>query len=147
MRLDLKNLIGLDGTTPTFAQTFGITFDQGVEWAEQGLEMARQGQLGEARVILEGLVTLNPRSPGYWYALGAIYEEQELADDAIQAFTQVIQRDVRNTEALLRLGVLQLKRGDVAGVETLRKVTKDTRSENASLVARAKSILSVSKAA
>jgi Flp pilus assembly protein TadD len=147
MRIDLKNLIGLDGSTPTFAQTYGITFDQGVEWAEQGLEMAREGRLDEARVILEGLVTLNPRSPGYWYALGAIYEEQELADDAIQAFSQVIQRDVRNTEALLRLGVLQLKRGDPAGVEALKKVTKDTRPENASLVARAKSILSVSKAA
>lgn len=147
MRIDLKNLIGLDGSTPTFAQTYGITFDQGVEWAEQGLEMAREGRLDEARVILEGLVTLNPRSPGYWYALGAIYEQQELADDAIQAFTQATQRDVRNTEAWLRLGLLQLKRGDAAGVDALRKVTKDVRPENASLVARAKGILATSKAA
>lgn len=147
MRIDLKNLIGLDGSTPTFAQTYGITFDQGVEWAEQGLEMAREGRLDEARVILEGLVTLNPRSPGYWYALGAIYEQQELADDAIQAFTQATQRDVRNNEAWLRLGLLQLKRGDAAGVDALRKVAKDPRPESAELVARAKSILATSKAA
>lgn len=147
MRIDLKNLIGIDGDGPTFAQTYGITFDQGVEWAEQGLEMAREGRLDEARVILEGLVTLNPRSPGYWFALGAVYEKQELSDDAIQAFTQVTRRDVRHTEAWLRLGLLKLKKGDPAGLDALRSVTSDTRAESAEFVARAKSILSTSRAA
>ncbi|MBE2250358.1 MAG: tetratricopeptide repeat protein [Myxococcus sp.] len=147
MRLDLKNLIGLDGNGPTFAQTYGITFDQGVEWAEQGLEMAREGRLDEARVILEGLVTLNPRSPGYWYALGAVYEKQELVDDAEQAFSQATARDPRNLDAWMRLGLLKLKRGDGAGLEALRKVANDARADNAELVARAKSILATSRAA
>lgn len=147
MRLDLKNLIGLDGTTPTFAQTFGITFDQSVEWAEQGLEMARQGQVAEARVILEGLVTLNPRSPGYWYALGAVYEQQGLVDDAIQAFTQATKREPRNVDAWMRLGLLQLKGGNGEGLEALKMVAKDTRAEHAELTARAKSILATSRAA
>lgn len=147
MRIELKNLIGLDGNGPTFAQTYGITFDQGVEWAEQGLEMARDGRADEARVILEGLVTLNPRSAGYWFALGTVYEKQELIDDAVQAFTQATSRDGRNIEAWMRLGLLKLKRGDGAGLEALRAVVKDTRAENAELVARAKSILATSRAA
>lgn len=147
MRIELKNLIGLDGTTPTFAQQFGITFQQGVEWAQEGIALAEQGRADEACVILEGLVTLNPRSASYWYALGFIYEKQELYDDALQAYTQATERERRNTEAWLRLGLLQLKKGDGKGIDSLRMVVKDTRAENAEFVARAKTILATSRAA
>ncbi len=147
MRIELKNLIGLDGTTPTFAQQFGISFQQGVEWAQEGIALAEQGRADEARVILEGLVTLNPRSASYWYALGFIYEKQELYEDALQAYTQATERERRNTEAWLRLGLLQLKKGDGKGIDSLRMVVKDTRAESAEFVARAKTILATSRAA
>lgn len=147
MRIELKNLMGLDGTSPTFAQQFGITFDQGVEWADEGLALVSEGRADEARVILEGLVTLNPRSPGYWFALGTVYERQELVEDAIQAFTQTTQRDPRNTEAWLKLGLLKLKKGDGAGLDALRKAAQDTRPEVSEFAARAKSVLSASRAA
>jgi tetratricopeptide (TPR) repeat protein len=140
MRIELKNLMGLDGT-PTFAQTFGITFDNGVEWAEQGLELARDGKLDEARVILEGLVTLNPRSPAYWHALGCVYQQQELHDDAIQAFDQATSRDRQNADAWLRLGTVKLKKGDRSGLIALKTVLDDTRSSSAEYVARARAIL------
>lgn len=147
MRIQLKNLVGLDGTTPTFAQTYGISFEQGVEWAQEGVALAEQGRADEACVILEGLVTLNPRSPSYWYALGFIYEKQELTEDAIQAYTMATERDRRHTEGWLRLGLLQLKKGDGRGIDSLRMAVKDTRAENAEFVARAKSILATSRAA
>jgi tetratricopeptide (TPR) repeat protein len=147
MRIELKNLVGLDGSTPTFAQTYGISFEQGVEWAQEGLALAEQGRADEARVILEGLVTLNPLSASYWYALGFTYEKQELIDDAIQAYTQATSRQRLNTECWLRLGLLQLKKGDPKGIEAIRAAAKDTRAENAEYVARAKSILATSKAA
>lgn len=147
MRLQLRNLIGLDGSTPTFAQTFGISFEQGVDWATEGLHLVAEGRADEARVILEGLVTMNPRSASYWFALGMAYEKEELVDDAIQAFTQSTSRDGRNTEAWFRLGLLKLKRGDGAGLDALRSVLKDSKAENAELVARAKSILATSRAA
>lgn len=147
MRIELKNLVGLDGTTPTFAQTYGISFEQGVEWAHEGIALAEEGRADEARVILEGLVTLNPRSASYWYALGFIYEKQELVEDAIQAYTQATSRERRNTEAWLRLGLLQLKKGDPQGIEALRVAAKDVRAESADFAARAKSILASAKAA
>ncbi|MCA2979068.1 MAG: hypothetical protein INH41_20850 [Myxococcaceae bacterium] len=140
MRIQLKSLMGLDGT-PTFAQTFGISFDDGVQWAEQGLGLANDGKLDEARVILEGLVALNPRSPTYWHALGCVYEQQELHDDAVQAFEQVTSRDGQNVDAWLRLGTVMLKKGDRAGVSALKRVLDDRRGSSAEYVSRARAIL------
>jgi cytochrome c-type biogenesis protein CcmH/NrfG len=91
------------------------------------------------------LVTLNPRSAGYWYALGCVYQSQELAADAVQAFTQVTARDRSNADAWLRLGILKLQRGDRTGLDALRIVVNDKRAENADLVARAKTILANTK--
>ncbi len=145
MRLELKNLMGAtDG--PTFAQTYGFSFHQSAEWAEQGLELARQGLLDEARVILEGLVTLNPRSAGFWYALGCVYQLQELADDAVQAFSMAVSREPKNTDAWLRLGILKLKGNDrTGGLEALKTVVQDTRAESVDLVARARAVLATAK--
>lgn len=147
MRIELKNLMGADGTSPTFAQQFGISFDHGADWVAEAQHLVSEGRESEARVILEGLVTLNPRSSAYWFALGTVYEKQELVDDAVQAYSQATLREPRHTEAWFRLGVLKLKRGDVDSIDTLRTVLKDTRAENADFVARAKSIVSTSRAA
>src|SRR4051812_45054915 len=70
----------------TWAEVEGITFEQALQIARVGCDLAARGRLQEAQVIFEGLVAMNPKDTSSQAALGNVYQKQNRIDDALACY-------------------------------------------------------------
>ncbi len=103
MTLDLQSLQGVDGHSVTFAQVFGVQYDEFRSYLSDAQYLLDAGLAERATSLLEALVVLNPRSFGALLSLGLAYERTNRSTEALRAFEQAAALDARSAAA--RAGV------------------------------------------
>jgi Flp pilus assembly protein TadD len=74
----------------TLREIVGLTDEELYAIATQGYLLFLQGKNEQARVIFEGLVSVDPRNAYYYRALGAVYFRLGQSAKAIRQFTYAI---------------------------------------------------------
>ncbi len=74
----------------TLGELKGYTADELYAISQHGYTLFLNGKLGDARVVFEGLVALEPRNDYFYRALGVIYYSQGDPDRALRQFTHAI---------------------------------------------------------
>jgi tetratricopeptide (TPR) repeat protein len=97
----------------TLRELHGISGWEMLEIAVSGFAMYEQGRYREARVIFEGLSSLDPRESYYRTALGSIHLAQENIDDARKEFDEAIRLNPKDLAAHVNRGEIHLRKGDV----------------------------------
>jgi tetratricopeptide (TPR) repeat protein len=92
----------------TFGEVLGINAGQAYNLAQLGYRLLQEGQLDDARVMFQGLVTLNPKDPYMHLALGSTHHRAGRVDDAIKEYTRAIELDSKLTNAYANRGELFL---------------------------------------
>jgi arylsulfatase A-like enzyme/Tfp pilus assembly protein PilF len=81
-----------------------------------GLLLTESGKAGEAAEILAPLAAGN--DPDALNAFGIALADQNRSDEAVRQFNRVLEADPNNAPALQNLGIVALRRDDVAGAQT-----------------------------
>lgn len=95
----------------TLQQLHGISGPEMLEMAVSGFAMYEQGRYKEARVIFEGLTSLDSSESYYHTALGAIHLAQDQLDDAIKEFDEAIKINQKDLAAYVNRGEVRLRKG------------------------------------
>ena len=136
-----KALLAVVAGDATWAEVEGMTFEEAKAIAQVGCDLAAAGRIDEARIVFEGLVTMNPRDSAAHAALGTVYQKLGRIEEAITEYSTAISGDAKNPIALANRGELRLKGGDRNGFTDLAQaVDADPHGETAA-GRRAKSLV------
>lgn len=105
----------------TLAQLTGITAEQADVIANMGCDLANSGRFDDARVVFEGMVTLNPHDAAAQAALGTVYQKLGRTDDALAAYDACLKLDPKHPVALANRGELKVLARDASGWLDLAK--------------------------
>jgi Flp pilus assembly protein TadD len=97
----------------TLAELTNVTAPEMLEMATYGFQMFENGKYKEARVIFDGLVTLDPNEPYYLTALGAIYLAEEDLAQAEAYFNRAIKLEPKDLAPYVNRGEVFLRQGKV----------------------------------
>ena len=125
----------------TWAEVEGITFEEAQGIARVGCELAGAGRLEEARVVFEGLCTLNPRDGAVRAALGTVYQKLGRIPDARAEYDAALQLSPDNPVALANRGELRLRAGDRDGLLDLARATESDPEGETAASRRARALL------
>jgi tetratricopeptide (TPR) repeat protein len=84
-----------------------------LEMAIIGFQMYETGKYNEARVIFEGLTSLDPKESYYVTALGAVHLAQENLDTALSCFNSAIKLNEKEIASFVNRGEVYLRQGKV----------------------------------
>jgi tetratricopeptide (TPR) repeat protein len=84
-----------------------------LEMAIIGFQMYEQGKYHEARIIFEGLTSLDPKESYYVTALGAVHLATENLDTAMACFNQAIKLNEKEIASYVNRGEVYLRLGKV----------------------------------
>lgn len=80
------------------------------DWYQRGLELLRTGNPDAAATVLERLTRAEPLSASAWEAYGQALFDAKRFDDAIDAFTWLLEREPDNDYAHFGLGMALWRR-------------------------------------
>jgi len=126
----------------TWAEVEGLTFERATAIAQIGCDLAQAGRLEEARVIFEGLVTMNPSDSGAAGALGTVFQRLGCLDEALAAYDSALAADPDNAVALAHRGELRLRTGDQRGLDDLACAVRADVEGRTAASRRARAVLS-----
>ncbi len=86
-----------------------------IPFFNQSLALNRLGEYGQALVVLDALIEVQPDSPLFHLYLGDAFQATGDIEQAEHAFSQAIALDSAYIEAYLRRGRLRVSSGDYAG--------------------------------
>jgi tetratricopeptide (TPR) repeat protein len=84
-----------------------------LEMAVIGFNMYEQGKYEEARIIFEGLTSLDKNEPYYVTALGAVHLARENLETAMNCFNRAIVLNPKEIAAFVNRGEVYLRQGKV----------------------------------
>lgn len=84
-----------------------------LEMAIIGFQMYEQGKYEEARIIFEGLTSLDPKESYYVTALGAVHLAKENLDIAMNCFNKAISLNEKEIASYVNRGEVYLRLGKV----------------------------------
>lgn len=96
----------------TWAQLQGITMEEAYAIAEFGYGLYKEGKFHDALKIFEGLVICNPYDSYFHNMLGAVYQQLDMRDEALESYTHAIDFDQANLPAWVNRAELLLQNGD-----------------------------------
>jgi tetratricopeptide (TPR) repeat protein len=96
----------------TWAQLQGITMEQAYAMAEFGYGLYKEGKYHDAQKLFEGLIICNPYDSYFQNMLGAVYQQLDMKDEALESYTHAIELDEENLHAWVNRGELLLQNGD-----------------------------------
>jgi len=106
----------------TLADVFGLDQDSLYEIARLGYGLLNSGNLREAKQIYSGLVAADPYDSVFHCHLGAVHHRLGELDEAFQQYTEALNFNYANVDALLGRAEIQLSRGNLAaGISTLKQ--------------------------
>ena len=103
----------------TWAEVEGMTAAEACGIAQTACELASEGKLEQARVLLEGLVASNPLDAAARSALGTVFQKLGRIEEAMAEYDGALTMDPRNVVALANRGELKLRRNDESGYQDL----------------------------
>ncbi len=102
------------------AEAVRVASDEVLALANVARQSAEQGRLDDARMLLEGLITLEPGFAYLQTCLGCVYMRLSRNDEALVWFEDALQLDPRDVAAHTYAGELRLERGEgQAGLDHL----------------------------
>jgi Tfp pilus assembly protein PilF len=105
------------------ADVFGLDRDSLYEIAQFGYGLLKSGNLREAKQIYSGLVAADPYDSVFHCHLGAVHHSLGELDEAFQQYTEALNFNYANVDALVGLAEIQLSRGSfAAGISSLKQV-------------------------
>ena len=103
------------------AQVFGLDDDSLYAIASIGYGLLNSGNLREAKQIYAGLVAADPHDSVFHCHLAAVHHSLGELDDAFTHYTEALNLNRANVDALVGLGEIQLSRGETAaGISALQ---------------------------
>lgn len=87
-----------------------MTESASYDWYQRGLELLRSGNPDAAATVLERLTRAEPLSASAWEAYGQALFDAKRFDDAIDAFTWLLEREPDNDYAHFGLGMAMWRR-------------------------------------
>jgi tetratricopeptide (TPR) repeat protein len=95
----------------TPAQFLGLSQERLYEIATVGHRLLTQGQTQQAMTLFKGLVAASPYDSVFHCNLAAAYAQTERYPEALEAYTQAIQLNIANVDALAGRSELFLRAG------------------------------------
>jgi tetratricopeptide (TPR) repeat protein len=89
-----------------------------LEMAIIGFQMYEQGKYDEARIIFEGLTSLDPKEAYYVTALGAVHLAKENLENALNCFNAAIALNAKEIASYVNRGEVYLRQGKVMEAAT-----------------------------
>jgi tetratricopeptide (TPR) repeat protein len=106
----------------TLAEVFGMDRDSLYEIARLGYSLLNSGNLREAKQIYLGLVAADPYDSVFHCHLGAVHHSLGELDEACQQYTEALNLNYANIDALVGRAEIQLSRGNLAaGITALKQ--------------------------
>ncbi|MBI3186068.1 MAG: tetratricopeptide repeat protein [Myxococcales bacterium] len=128
----------------TLQELSAISGPEMLEMAVIGFSMYEQGKYDDARVVFQGLSTLDPKEGYYRTALGAVFLAQENLEAAEDCFNQAIKLNASEIASYVNRGEVYLRQGKIleAAQDFKRAVdldpeNKDPLSQRARILAAA----------
>ncbi|MFL5320160.1 MAG: tetratricopeptide repeat protein [Myxococcaceae bacterium] len=123
----------------TLAELNGISGPEMLEMAVVAFQMYEQGKYEEAKVIFQGLASLEPREAYFATALGAVHLAQENLDDAERYFNVAITLNPQELSSYVNRGEVYLRKGKIIeAAEDFKKVLELDPEQKDPLTARAR---------
>ncbi|MBX5482224.1 MAG: tetratricopeptide repeat protein [Myxococcaceae bacterium] len=97
----------------TLQELNAISGPEMLEMAVIGFSMYEQGRYEEAKVIFQGLCTLDPKEGYYRTALGAVFLAQEDLDNALNMFNAAIALNDKEIASFVNRGEVYLRQGKI----------------------------------
>ncbi len=97
----------------TLQELHGISGPEMLEMAVIGFSLYEQGRYEDAKVIFQGLATLDPKEGYYRTALGAVYLAQEELDSAEACFNAAIELNDKELASYVNRGEVYLRKGKI----------------------------------
>jgi tetratricopeptide (TPR) repeat protein len=97
----------------TLQELHGITGPEMMEMAVTGFTMYEQGQYKQAKVIFEGLSSLDPSEGYYRTALGAVHLAEGNLDAAVKVLDEAVGLDSKDLAAYVNRGEAFLRKGEI----------------------------------
>jgi tetratricopeptide (TPR) repeat protein len=116
----------------TLQELNAISAPEMLEIAVIGFAMYEQGRYDEAKVVFQGLCSLDPNEGYYQTALGAVYLAQEQLDSAEVCFNRAIELNGQEISSYVNRGEVYLRQGKVveAAHDFKRAVDLDPENKN-----------------
>ena len=106
----------------TLGDVFGLDRDSLYEIAQLGYGLLNSGNLREAKQIYSGLVAADPYDSVFHCHLAAVHHSLGELDEAFQQYTEALNFNYANVDALVGRAEIQLSRGDLAaGISALKQ--------------------------
>jgi len=94
------------------AEAVRVASDEVLALANVARQSAEQGRLDDARMLLEGLIALEPRFAYLGTCLGCVYMRMGRNDEALVQFEDALHLDPKDVAAHTYAGELRLERGE-----------------------------------
>jgi len=109
----------------TIADALDMSLEDILALSQMARQLAEQGQLDKAQVMLEGLVTLDPQNPYLYTCLGCVYMQRKMDKAAFTAFSAALAFNPNDIVAHTYVGEIALEHGDVdAAVKHFQKAVE-----------------------
>jgi len=131
----------------TWAQLMGMTMEEAYTVAEVGYGMYEEGRFHDARTVFEALVLSNPYDTYFHNVLGAIYQQLDMKEEALEQYTIAIDLDPEAMHAFANRGEMLLHDGqfDEAVADFKRAVALDASGADPGL-GRARALVTAASA-
>ncbi len=123
----------------TWAQLMGMTMEEAYNIAEYGYSLYQEARYHDAKTVFEGLVYANPYDAYFHNMLGAVYQQLDFTDEALEQYGISIDLDPEFMHPLVNRGEMYLneKRFDEAASDFKKAIALDPKGDNP-LLARAR---------
>jgi tetratricopeptide (TPR) repeat protein len=113
-------------------QLTAISGPEMLQMAMIGFRMYEQGRYGEAKMIFQGLITLDPKESYFLTALGAVFLAEDDLDQAKRYLDQSIAVNPKELAAFVNRGEVHLRQGKVleAAQDFMKAVELDPKAKD-----------------
>ena len=126
----------------TLGDVFGLDQDSLYEIAQLGYGLLNSGNLRGAKEIYSGLVAADPYDSVFHCHLAAVHHRLGELDEAFQHYSEALNFNSANVDALVGLADIQLSRGEVAaGISALKRAVEIDQEGARASAQRARALL------
>ncbi len=126
----------------TWAELMGLTMEEAYNIAEYGYSLYEESRYHDARTVFEALVLANPYDAYFHNILGAVYQQLDLRDEALEQYTIAIDMDEQSLHPYINRGELLLQMGELQeALQDFQRAVDLDKDGNDAATARARALV------